>query len=219
VTFYVAPIVEGHTERECVEVVVRRIWFEFLGRLERLQVLEPFRRSRSALVHRNGLALRAAVQEAFLKLQAKERRDSEAHSLLLILLDAEGDCPATLAPRLLRTAHQARSDADITCVLAKRMIENWIAAGSSTLAGVNGLPDRLDPPENPEDFNGARWLDTQLRSVNPARKYAKTIDAKILVSAMDIRGSLAVAPSFDKLRRELEARVPPPPTARPDETP
>lgn len=44
--------------------------------------------------------------------------------MLLLLLDAESDCPAELAPRLLTAVRQTRSDADIACVLAKRELEN-----------------------------------------------------------------------------------------------
>jgi len=55
-----------------------------LQRPERLQVLEPFRGHRDALVHANGRVLNESVQKAFLKLQAKTRKDVEARSLLLI---------------------------------------------------------------------------------------------------------------------------------------
>ena len=202
---YVAPVVEGQTEQGCVERLLHRVWGELLHRPERLQVLEPFRGHRDALVHANGVALTESVQKAFLKLQAKLRRDAEARSLLLILLDAEGNCPAELAPRLLETAKQARGDAPIACVLAKRMLENWIVAGASSLAGVNGLPDPLQPPEAPEERSGSAWLIEQLRRRDRARKYTKTADAAVFVRAMNLQECRAKSLSFDKLCRELEA--------------
>jgi hypothetical protein len=202
---YVAPVVEGQTEQGCVERLLHRVWGELLQRPERLQVLEPFRGHRDALVHGNGMALTESVQKAFLKLQAKLRRDAEARSLLLILLDAEGDCPAELAPRLLETARQARRDASIACVLAKRMLENWIVAGASSLAGVNGLPDPLQPPEAPEERSGSAWLIEQLHRRDRARKYTKTADAAVFVRAMNLHECRVKSPSFDKLCRELEA--------------
>lgn len=207
---YVAPIVEGQTEQSCVERLLHRIWTELLQRPERLQVLEPFRGHRDALVHVNGVALTESVQKAFLKLQAKLRRDTQALALLLILLDAEGDCPAELAPRLLETARQARRDAVISCVLAKRMLENWIVAGAASLAGVNGLPDSLQTPENPEERSGSFWLNEQLRSRSQTRKYTKTADASIFVRAMNLTECRARSPSFDKLCRDLEALRPRP---------
>src|SRR5205085_10605872 len=82
---YVAPIVEGQTEQGCVERLLHRVWGELLHRPERLQVLEPFRGQRDALVHPNGRVLTESVQKAFLKLQAKTRKDPAAQSLLLIM--------------------------------------------------------------------------------------------------------------------------------------
>jgi hypothetical protein len=206
---YVSAIVEGQTEQRCVERILHRIWTELLHRPERLQVLEPFRGHRDDLVNPNGLALKESVQKVFLKLQAKARQDSEARSLLLILLDAESDCPAELAPRLLDTAQRARADADLACVLAKRMLENWIVAGASTLAGVNDLPDPLQPPDNPEECNGAAWLEQQLRSRKQTRSYKKTVDAAVFVQKMHLEECRAHSPSFDKLYRELALRLPP----------
>jgi hypothetical protein len=205
-TLYIAPIVEGQTEERCLERLLHRIWGELLVQPERLQVLEPFRGRRDALVHTNGLVLSQTVEKAFLKLQAKAKRDTSARSLLLLLLDAEDDCPAELAPRLLQTCRQAQSNADIACVLAKKMTENWIVAGAAALAGVNGLPAPIQPPEKPEDCNGAAWLDEQLRGVNRNRKYSKTVDGSIFVAKLDLNQCQAKSPSFDKLCRDLSIR-------------
>ena len=50
-TFYIVPIVEGQTEQGCVERLLHRVWGELLCRPERLQIVEPFRGHRDALVH------------------------------------------------------------------------------------------------------------------------------------------------------------------------
>jgi hypothetical protein len=208
---YIAPIVEGQTERSCVERLLHRVWAQLLHRPERLQVLEPYRGHRDALVHPNGLVLTESVQKAFLKLQTKTRKDAPAWSLLLILLDAEDDPPCQLAPRLLATARQARPDAAIACVLAKRMFENWIVAGASTLAGVNGLPNSLQLPDDPETCHGAGWLGQQLRSRKRTRRYEKTVDALAFVQGMSLEQCRARSPSFDKLCRELAVPLEQPP--------
>lgn len=200
---YVAPIVEGQTEQKCIERLLHRIWKELLHRSERLQVLQPFRGNRDALVHADGQMLAKSVQKAFLKLQAKTHQDPESRSLLLVLLDAEGDCPAELAPRLWGTAKQARPDAAIACVLAKKMLENWMVAGTRALTGVNGLPDVLQPPDDAEECNGASWLEKQLRSQKRTRRYEKTVDAAVFVQKMDLEQCRAQSPSFDKLCRCL----------------
>lgn len=219
-TFYIAPIVEGHSEQGCVERLLQRTW-QLIAAPDRLQVLKPSRGQRDALIHANGLLLAQKVREAEINLRRVLARDPLGKGLLLILLDAEDDPPCVLAPRLLTAARQAQSNADIACVLAKRMIENWIVAGCATLAGVNGLPAPLQPPDNPEDRSGAKWLDDQLRRATRGRKYKKPADAAVFVARTDFQQTRSTAPSFDKLCRELEARLPPPeqpPTQEPPAT-
>src|SRR5262245_24338351 len=103
-TLYIAPIVEGQTEDKCVERLLQRIWRELLAAPHRLQVLQPSREKRDKLVHSAGTDLESKVHEAVLKLQYRLRRDSDGRGLLLLLLDAEHDCPAELGPRFLQTA-------------------------------------------------------------------------------------------------------------------
>lgn len=210
-TLYIAPIVEGQTEDKCIERLLQRIWRELLAAPYRLQVLQPSREPRGRLIHPTGTDLSRKVEDSFVSLRRLVSRDSDGRGLLLLLIDAETDCPAELAPRLLATARAARKDADIACVLAKRMLENWIVAGASTLAGVNGLPNPLPARDQFEDGNGAAWLEAQLRTVNRTRAYKKTVDAKEFIRAMDLAECRSNCPSFDKLCRELEARVPAPP--------
>ncbi|OWK35805.1 DUF4276 family protein [Fimbriiglobus ruber] len=210
-TLYVVPIVEGQTEQGCVERLLNRVWYELLGQSEPLRVIEPFRGHRDDLVHTNELKLTETVEKASLKLMSKSRSDSQARRWVLILLDAENDCPKDLAPHLLAVARRTIPAAiPVSCVLAKKMLENWIVAGASTLAGVNGLPDPLPARDQFEDRSGVAWLETQLRSRNRSRKYKKTDDAKRLVDKMDLQECRVNSPSFDKLCREFEARLPQP---------
>ena len=161
------------------------------------------------------MVLTQKMQEAFGNMNRYLSRDARGRGTILILLDAEDDLPCQLAPRLLLNARQAQGNADIACVLAKRMLENWIVAGCSTLAGKNGLPDPLPPPADPEGCSGSSWLDAQLRRVNRTRKYKKTVDAEAFVKLIDLGECRNRSPSFDKLCRELEARIPTPPPPHP----
>jgi hypothetical protein len=215
-TLYIAPIVEGHTEgqpeRGCVERLLHRVWVQLLGQTERLQVVEPFRAHRDQLVNPDGVVLTETVIRALVKLRSKSKKDAQARPLVLILLDAEDDCPMDLAPRLLKVARKVvPAEVPVSCVLAKRMLENWIVAGASTLAGVNGLPDPLPARDQFEERSGAAWLETQLRSKSRTRKYKKTVDAEVFVRDMALQECRDNAPSFDKFCRELEARLPQPP--------
>jgi hypothetical protein len=211
-TLFIVPVVEGQTEQGCVERLLHRVWHGLLGQPERLQVVEPFRGHRDELVHPNGLVLTITVGKALVKLRSKAQKDPQARPLVLILLDAESDCPGTLAPRLLGVARTALpAEIPVSCVLAKRMLENWIVAGASTLAGLNGLPNPLPARNQFEDRSGVAWLEAALRSQRTTRKYRKTADAEVFVGEMALQECRDNAPSFDKLCRELEARLPQPP--------
>lgn len=81
------------------------------------------------------------------------------------------------------------------------------------LAGVNDLPDLLPPRDQLEDLCGTAWLEAQLRSKSKVRKYQKPDDPEVFVRAMALRERRGSSPSFDKLCRDREARLPQPPGA------
>lgn len=194
-TLYIAPIVEGHTEQGCLEPLLQRVCGQLLTLPERIQVQEPFRGHRDSLVHANGLELTNTVNKAFIKLTAKMKKDATARPLVLILLDAEGDCPATLAPRLLTVARDALPpNTPISCVLAKRMFENWIVAGASTLAGKNGLPNSLPERDKFEERNGAAWLGAQIHSQNPKRNASARMPRQLSLVRQTLSGSAGLFP-------------------------
>src|SRR5947207_15090648 len=99
-TLYVGPIVEGHTEVRSVERLLQRVWTELLVGPERLQVVQPTRGKRDALIDPHEDHLAKKLGEGYAKLSQRLLRDSSGRGLLLLLLDAEGDCPRDLAPQL-----------------------------------------------------------------------------------------------------------------------
>ena len=210
-TVFIVAIVEGHTERTALERLLQRVWL-YLGRPERLQILDGVRVARSSLIHANGVALAEAVEKVAIQLAPHLRRNPGCQSLLLIDIDAEKDCPAQLGPRLASVAKAARGDLNIACVLAKRMFENWIVAGASTLGGVLGLPDAIPARSDVEEMNGKTWLDTQLRSVTPNSKYKNADYAVEFVNVMDLCEARSTSKSFNRLCKKLESipLVPPP---------
>lgn len=191
----VAPIVEGHGEREAVRILLERIWLEVV-RGEYIEVLAPVRRPRDLIV-RDERELVRAVELAVLNL---DRSESDVPGLILILLDAEEDAACRLAPELLRRAHAARPDRTIRCVLANREYETWFVAAGESLAKY--LDDIAEPPADPEkDGLGKAWIERRIRSP----KYSPRIDQPRLTAAFDLHLCRRRSPSFDKLCRELEA--------------
>jgi hypothetical protein len=119
---------------------------------------------------------------------------------VLVLLDADDDCPAQLGPQLLARARAVRPDKRIVVVLANREFEAWFLAAATSLAGQHGFPDDLrshDNPEVPRDCKG--WLTKQRTHGHP---YKETVDQAPLTSTFDLKAARENSPSFDKFYRD-----------------
>lgn len=184
------PIVEGHGEIEAAPILLRRI-ASAVAPTAYVRVLKPIRVPRSRLLKAG--ELERAVSLAALMLRG--------HGAIVILIDADDDCPARLGPELLRRAKASRSDVPISVVLAKSEFEAWFIAAATSLAGHRGLSSDLVPPGDPEAIRGAKgWVD---RHMLPGRNYSEVVDQPKLTSVIDLQAARS-APSFDKLWRDLE---------------
>ncbi|MCA1684809.1 MAG: hypothetical protein LC745_02250 [Planctomycetia bacterium] len=92
----VAPVVEGHGEFACIRILLERIGAELLGGAF-IQVVQPTRHPRGSLVKREGLHY--CVKFAIKKLNDLPKSDDPG--LVLIVIDADEDCPKDLGPKLL----------------------------------------------------------------------------------------------------------------------
>ena len=120
---------------------------------------------------------------------------------VLIVLDADDDCPPELASTILGRATRARSDRVIKVVLARREYEAWFLAAADSIAGLRGLPSDLTPPANAESIRNAKgWLTS---SMPPGRAYKETRDQPALTSLFELATARRGAPSFDKMWRTV----------------
>lgn len=184
-----ATIVEGHGEYFAVPILLRRI-AESQGHT--VIVPRPIRVNRDKVVKHG--ELERAVELAARRVGANGR--------VLILLDAEKDCPANLAPALLRRASEARSDRRIRVVLAKTEYEAWFLAAARSVAGRRDIDPGATPPDQPESIRNAKgWLSKRMPS---GRSYEETVDQPALTAIFDLQAARQ-APSFDKLWRDVTA--------------
>jgi uncharacterized protein DUF4276 len=184
-------VIEGHGEREALPMLLRRIAGDVDPGVV-LSIPHPIR------VLKNKL-LKAGELERYVDLAW---RNVEAPGGVLVLIDADEDCAATLGPALVERAREARADAVVGVVLAVREFEAWFLASASSLAGVCDLPADLDDAENPEDVGGAKeWLSAQM---GRGRKYSETVDQTRLAASFDMVRARQRSPSFDKCWREVE---------------
>lgn len=182
-------IVEGHGEVEAVPILLRRIAAQ-IDPGEHLEVPRPIRTKRQRLVKPGEL-------EKSVELAGRQTGPDDG---ILVLLDADSDCPRDLGPSLLNRAVATRRDRAISVVLAKAEYEAWFLAAAQSLAGRRGLDPAIVSPPDPEAIGDAKgWL----RNRMPARKpYSETLDQPALTTVFDLNAA-RTAPSFEKLWREV----------------
>ena len=140
----IQPIVEGQGDVAAVPLLLRRLRDE--AQAWRLGVGRPHRRRRTELVKKD--SLQRTVRVAAL-------RDDCAG--ILILFDADDDCPAELAPTLQEWAREAAGSRPCAVVLANREYEAWFLASIEALRGKAAiLPQAVShpDPEGPRDAKG-----------------------------------------------------------------
>jgi len=187
----IVPIVEGHGERHAVPALLRRISAE-LGRYD-VEIPEPIRIPRQRLP-KEGELERAATLATY-------RCDPE--SGILVLVDADGDCPATTAQALMERARGPAAGRPVRVVLAKNEFESWFVAAAESIGGQRGLRTNLAAPADPEAIRDAKgWL---TRHCPGSRSYRPSRDQPALVELFDLDLARQRAPSFDKLVRDVAA--------------
>ena len=139
-----------------------------------------------------------------------------ANGRVLVLLDADDDCPAELAPSLLTRAKAARHDRDIAVVMAKIEFETWFVGAAASIVDRLGMPVDVDPPDDPESVaDPKRWLTERMP---PGKTYKETRHQPSLASSFDMARTRRTCPSFDKMWRSVEklllGRAGPPDSAR-----
>ena len=155
----IIAIVEGDGEVEAVPVLIRRIGQE-ISPNSAPDVVKPIRVPR-------GRMLKAGELDRYVRL-AGVRVGSEGR--ILILLDANGDCPAEHRTAILRQTTAVRSDLPIEVVLANREYESWFIAAVDSLRGVPRNLDRCRGAErsriDPGSQGVAPFQDERIISAN-----------------------------------------------------
>lgn len=180
----IQPIVEGQGEVAAVPVLLRRLQDE--AQCWGIVVGKPHRKRRSQLIQKD--SLQSAVRVAAL-------RDDCAG--ILVLLDADDDCPKELAPNLEQWANEAAGGTPCVVVIANREYEAWFLASIEALRGRAGiLPDAAShpQPEAPRDAKG----ELERRMLSSA-SYSPTVDQAALTAHLDLEDAYRRCRSFRKL--------------------
>ena len=167
---FIAPIVEGHGEVEAVRGLLFRIAAKIHPALVP-QVNPPIRVKAGSFLTDDAY-FRRHVELACLKA-------AEYRGFVLVLLDCEDACPAELGPDLVQRAQEVRADVPIVVALAYREYETWFLTAAASLRGRRGLPEDLEPPDDPEALRDAKgWLGNRMPDgYDPVRDQSSLTEA------------------------------------------
>lgn len=181
------PIVEGQSEVDSIPVLARRVLEE--REASSVDVARPFRVTRNRIV-RPG-ELERAINQA---IQGRANV-----GCILLLLDADDDCPAELGPQLLARCKRV-TDLPVGVVLAQKELEGWFLGAKESLGGVRGIRKNAVAPANPEAIRGAK---ERLSENMEGRRYLAVDDQPALAERMDFALARQRCLSFDKFLREV----------------
>ena len=185
----ILPIVEGLSEVQAVPILLRRL-LSRLGR-EDVRIARPFRVSRLKVV-RPGELERAILQGS---------RDRKNLSVLLVLLDADDDDPASLEAYLLGRCRAATA-LPAAVVAAQREFESWFLGAKEGFRGFRGIRPDANAPPDPESIRGAK--ERLSRNMMARRSYVEVGDQPAFAERLDLDLALQRCASLRRLAAELE---------------
>ncbi|CAO1664888.1 MULTISPECIES: DUF4276 family protein [Salinicola] len=190
----VASIVEGHGEVDALPVLLRRLNAWRPGR-DYAHALPPIR------VHRDRFLNR---EEEFRKQLLLAAAKCGEQGWILVVLDADDDCPATLAAEVHQRARQHLPHRRLSVVLAKREYEAWFIAAAPSLDGRRGFrypADAQVDAETPRDAKG--WLRRNMEGGT----YSEVLDQPAFTAHFDLQQAFDNSRSFRKLCKEWQVNI------------
>ncbi len=190
----IASIVEGDGEVKALPILLRRLALERTPFAE-INPLTPIRVRRDQFINKDQEFRRHLLLAA-----AKSGDDG----WVLVLLDADDDCPMTLGRKLYERARTHIPHRRLSVVLANREFEAWFIAAAHSLQGVRDficVADELIEAEIPRNAKG--WMREHMQG----RKYSEILDQPAFTAQFDLQQAFSNSRSFRKLCKEWETHV------------
>ena len=190
----VVAIVEGHGEVTALPVLLRRLGDWRTPEIS-TEILPPIRVQRDRFLNR---------EEEFrrhLLLAAAKCGDD---GWVLVLLDADDDCPADVAAPLLKRVQACIGHRRTSVVLANREYEAWFIAAAESLNHQRGFtfdPTDIIDAETPRDAKG--WIGARMLGGT----YRETTDQTAFSARINLQQAFNHSRSFRKLSREWDRQI------------
>lgn len=186
----IVSIVEGHGEVKALPALLYKLLEHFEA--SDVQVASPIRIPRGKLVSPGEL-------ERALELAQRRRKNAGA---ILVLIDADKDCPALIGSDLLKRARKA-IHLPVAVVLAKKEFETWFLGCLERFRGFMGIPCDVSAPHRPEDLGGKGTLERFMGGVDYLPRIHQ-VDFVRKMEPEDLALCQKRCPSFKKLTRDVK---------------
>lgn len=190
----IASIVEGDGEVAALPILLRRLAVE-RDPIASVQPLPPIRVRRDRFLNKS---------DEFRKQLLLAAAKSGENGWILVLLDADDDCPATLGRLIYERAQQHIPHRRLSVVLANREFEAWFIAAGASLQGIRGfsnLPGDALNAEVPRNAKG--WMRQRMRS----QTYSEILDQPAFTAKFDLQEAYDNSRSFRKLCKEWDTHM------------
>jgi hypothetical protein len=190
----VVAIVEGDGEVRALPALLRR-FTQWRATAVFPNVVQPIRVRRDRFLN-NVDEFRKQVTLAGMKCQRS--------GWVLILLDADDDCPVTLADAIYRRLHALVPHIRVSVVIAKHEYEAWFIAAAPSLSGKKGFNAPINLPAA-ESVRGAKELVG--KCMPHGRKYHEVSDQEAFSAVLDLQLAYDNSRSFRKLASEWDKQM------------
>lgn len=187
----IASMVEGDGEVAALPVLLRRLG-EWHTPAVASRILPPIRVRRDRFLNRDEEFRR------HLLLAAAKCGDT---GWILILLDADDNCPTQLGAQILAQAQAYVPHRRVSVVLAMREFEAWFIAAAPSLDGQRGFTFAAGTVVQAESVRNAKgWMEARLAG----GAYRETTEHPAFTARMDLEQALSGSRSFRKLCKEWD---------------
>lgn len=190
----IASIVEGDGEVSALPVLLRRLATE-REPVVMVNPLQPIRVRRDKFLHK---------EEEFRRQLLLAAAKSGPEGWILIVLDADDDCPASLGREIYLRAQLHIPHRRLSVVLANREFEAWFLAAAQSLHGARGFSmpfNEQAKAEIPRDAKG--WVREHMQGGT----YSEILDQPAFAARIDLQQAFNNSRSFRKLCKEWQTHV------------
>ena len=189
----IVPVVGGDGDVAALPGLLARILLENNNRPDVLVA-----QGKSGVVKANGRPNLVNKLDKFLQ-HAQNKPDCDA---ILVLLDADNDCPVDLGQQLSQRSEQIGTKCPVRIVCARRSYESWFLASLDTVKGKSVIPDTAALSGDAEAVpNPKQWITALLPQ---GQAYKETTHQAAISSFIDLDLAHKNSRSFRRLCHALE---------------